>query len=239
MSPARNPDWADDELILALDLYRRHGVVDDRDPRAVEMSELLNSLPIHTTRPDIERFRNPNGVSLKLANFAALDPDYPGLGMRRGGQRDVAIWGRYARQPDELEALALAIRAGATSGFPTVPEEDEDEAEEGRLLYRRHRAFERDPRLRSRKKARAREATGSLACEVCGFDFETAYGFLGQDFIECHHLVALSVTGRRTTRLADLALLCANCHRMAHRHRPWPTVAELRALVEGRRPLLE
>lgn len=236
MSPARNPDWADDELILALDLYRRQGLLDDRDPRVIDLSELLNSLPIHTTRPDIERFRNPNGVALKLANFAALDPDYPGMGMRRGGQRDRAIWARYADRRDQLDALASAIRTGAASGFPAVPEEDEDEAEEGRLLYRRHRAYERDPRLRSRKKTQARETTGRLACEVCGFDFENAYGSLGHDFIECHHLVALSATGRRTTRLSDLALLCSNCHRMAHRRRPWPTIQELRDLIDGQRP---
>jgi 5-methylcytosine-specific restriction protein A len=30
------------------------------------------------------------------------------------------------------------------------------------------------------------------------------------------------------TRLIDLALVCANCHRMLHRSRPWPTIAELR-----------
>jgi hypothetical protein len=47
----------------------------------VELSRVLNSLPIHTVRPDLERFRNPNGVALKLANFAALDPAYPGRGI--------------------------------------------------------------------------------------------------------------------------------------------------------------
>jgi 5-methylcytosine-specific restriction enzyme A len=117
------------------------------------------------------------------------------------------------------------------SGFPVVPEEDEADAEEGRLLYRRHRTYERDPRLRARKKAQARKSQGGLECEVCGFDFEATYGTLGHDFIECHHLVALSDTGQRTTRLSDLALLCSNCHRMAHRRRPWPSIADLRDLV--------
>lgn len=31
------------------------------------------------------------------------------------------------------------------------------------------------------------------------------------------------------TRLQDLALLCANCHRMIHRARPWLSVEEVRA----------
>ena len=74
----RNPPWEADELILALDLYLRHGQLDDTDSRVVEVSRVLNTLPIHSTRPDAARFRNPNGVAMKLANFAALDPAYVG-----------------------------------------------------------------------------------------------------------------------------------------------------------------
>jgi 5-methylcytosine-specific restriction protein A len=33
------------------------------------------------------------------------------------------------------------------------------------------------------------------------------------------------------TKLDDLALLCANCHRMAHRNRVPFTIGELRALL--------
>lgn len=73
-------------------------------------------------------------------------------------------------------------------------------------------------------------AATTLACEVCGFDFEAVYGELGRGFIECHHVVPLS-EGQRKTSLRDLALVCSNCHRMAHRRRPWPAVAELRALL--------
>lgn len=73
--------------------------------------------------------------------------------------------------------------------------------------------------------------TGRLACEVCGFEFSKAYGDLGEGFIEAHHLVALSEAGVSKTRLVDLAVLCSNCHRMAHRRRPWPSVRQLRDLM--------
>lgn len=53
----RNPTWTTDELILALDLYLRAGLLDDSDPQVVELSRVLNGLPIHTVRPDLERFR--------------------------------------------------------------------------------------------------------------------------------------------------------------------------------------
>ena len=39
------------------------------------------------------------------------------------------------------------------------------------------------------------------------------------------------------TRLADLALLCSNCHRMIHRTKQWLTVEELKELVEQQRKL--
>ena len=34
-----------------------------------------------------------------------------------------------------------------------------------------------------------------------------------------------------TTRLRDLALVCANCHRMLHRRRPWLGIRGLRKLL--------
>lgn len=73
-----------------------------------------------------------------------------------------------------------------------------------------------------------RAQTGGLACEVCGFDYEERYGSLGDDFIECHHATALEDGEERQTALDDLALLCANCHRMIHRTSPMFSPAQLR-----------
>jgi 5-methylcytosine-specific restriction enzyme A len=230
--PGRNPTWARDELILALDLYFDAGMLDDTDPRVTELSDLLNRLPIHSVRPDRDRFRNPNAVSLKLANFGSLDPAYPGAGLSRGGQRDREVWQRFSEDREELHELAASIRAGGAD-FPLAPEEDEDGVEEGRLLYRRHRARERERGIVARKKKAVGLLGAPLACEACGFDFEATYGVLGSDFIECHHVVPLAESGATKTRLGDLALLCSNCHRMVHRRRPWATVDELRSVLAG------
>jgi len=40
------------------------------------------------------------------------------------------------------------------------------------------------------------------------------------------------------TKLADLALLCSNCHRMIHRTKRWLTVEELKDLVAAQRTVL-
>jgi 5-methylcytosine-specific restriction protein A len=230
--PTPNPDWTADELIVVLDLYVRRGILSSKDPELIATSELLNALPIHSIRSD--RFRNANGVKLKLANFAALDPDYPGVGMRRGSKRDAEVWNRFYGRWDELHEITELIRSAGTVGdsFPAVPEEDEDSVEEGRLLYRRHRTRERDRKLVERKKAAALKQLGRLECEVCAFDFHATYGELGHGYIECHHTVPLAQSGATTTRLADLALLCANCHRMIHRKRPFASVPELQAQLK-------
>jgi 5-methylcytosine-specific restriction protein A len=232
---SRNPSWAYDELILALDLYLRNGALDDRDQRVIELSELLNALPIHTARPDAERFRNPNGVALKLANFAAQDPAYPGVGMTRGGKRDAEVWQEFSHRRADLHRIADELRSGAVNhSFPTTPEDGDEENGfiEGRLLYRRHRTRERDPRLVKRKKEQVLERTGRLTCEVCGFDFAERYGTIGDGYIECHHTRPLADTGHTTTRLSDLALLCANCHRMAHRPSGILSLDQLRATLQ-------
>jgi len=79
---------------------------------------------------------------------------------------------------------------------------------------------------------------GRLACETCGFDFEAAYGERGKGFIECHHTKPLAdLEHERTTKLDDLALLCANCHRMVHAKRPWLDVSEVRRLFEPQKAL--
>ena len=118
-----------------------------------------------------------------------------------------------------------------------IGEEGREEvgAEEGRILFRLHRMRERDPDLVRRKKKTTLGVSGRLSCEVCMFDFATVYGTLGDGFAECHHRIPLSdLAGETMTRLADLAVVCSNCHRMLHR-RPAHTVEQLRAVVqEGR-----
>ncbi len=120
----------------------------------------------------------------------------------------------------------------------TLPEvtlaEAEMSAAEGRKLLRMHRTRERNRGLVARKKRLVLSTFGRLACEVCDFDFSAVYGSRGEGFAERHHIqpIAESAPGRRTN-LSDLAVVCANCHRMLHR-RPWMSAPELRALVRSR-----
>jgi len=149
--------------------------------------------------------------------------------MRGGSRLDAQVWDRFAARPDELARIAAAIRESAVSLLLPAAELDDDdfEAEEGRLLTRLHRHRERNASLVRRKKEAVSRAHGRLVCELCGFDFADTYGDLGAGFIEAHHILPLAAAEPATTKLADLALVCSNCHRMLHRAKPWLTPGEL------------
>jgi 5-methylcytosine-specific restriction protein A len=69
---------------------------------------------------------------------------------------------------------------------------------------------------------------GALRCEACNFDFQQFYGDYGQGFAECHHKMHLQHLNKEVkTTLEDLEIVCANCHRMLHKIRPWITAREL------------
>lgn len=108
----RNPPWSRDELILALDLYFRQSpkIGDATHPEVIELSKLLNAMPLHARRPDASRFRNPAGVAMKLNNFRGLDPTYHGTGLSHGAQADKDVWDEFAQDRERLHAVAAGIR---------------------------------------------------------------------------------------------------------------------------------
>ncbi len=127
--------------------------------------------------------------------------------------------------------------AGGASTGAGDPAPSARAVEEGRRVPSYHLRLERDPGIVRRKKSDVMRALGCLRCECCGFDFTDFYGDLGCGFAECHHRVWLSDTPPETLRLtqtSDLAVVCANCHRMLHRHRG-VDVDGLRRIVAGRR----
>ena len=92
MAP-RNPPWTRDELILTLDMYFQQGPshISASHPTVTSLSESLNRLPVHSVRPDAERFRNANGVYMKLSNFLRFDDSYAGSGLTHGGKLEEEV----------------------------------------------------------------------------------------------------------------------------------------------------
>lgn len=56
-------------------------------------------------------------------------------------------------------------------------------------------------------------------CQICGFDFEKMYGYIGKNYIEVHHKKPLfSLEEEMIPNLeTDMITVCSNCHRMIHR----------------------
>lgn len=104
---------------------------------------------------------------------------------------------------------------------------------EGALIYRKHLIRERNPKLVRAAKAQAKERIGGkLVCEACGFNFKDVYGNIGEDFIEAHHKTPLSnIEKINETKIDELVMLCANCHRMIHKNKDM-TVEQLKAKLK-------
>ena len=223
---------------MALDLYFRFNPnkISKTHASVVELSDLLNRLPIHPQALRGETFRNPNSVYMKLCNFLRVDPSYEGEGLLAGSKGEEVVWNMYAGNRAELAKIAEAIRSSGQRQIAllvTQPLDDDDEAfPEGRVLTREHKTRERNRRLVEKKKKAVLRVKGKLECEVCEFDFLKTYDELGRGFIECHHLVWLSdLRDERETKLSELSIVCANCHRMLHRARPWKTIDDLKSII--------
>jgi 5-methylcytosine-specific restriction enzyme A len=239
----RNPKWHRDEIILALDLYSRlePGKINSSNPDIQELSVLLNRLPIHDVRPDEAKFRNPNGVALKLSNFLAIDPAYDGKGMQSFSQLDKKVFEEFESDTNELHKIASRIRAVSqdlklANKLYLINEDDDREFEvrEGSVIYKLHKYRERDSRIIQKKKEKEFIKLGQLPCEACTFDFYKKYGQLGYKYIECHHRTPLSeFSSSSKTTLNDLALVCSNCHRMLHRKVDQLSVEGLKGLLAG------
>ena len=230
----RNPKWSRDELIVTLDFYLQHNpsIPDKRSSEILELSDFLNRLQMKLGGETGDKFRNPNGVYMKLMNFRRFDPSYEGKGLERGGKDEEVVWNLYSSNQNQLRELTESIKSLVLSDDPLPPVEimgdDEEEGEEGQILTRTHRYRERNNKLVTRKKQRVLREIGTLFCEACGFDFSEAYGKRGDGFIECHHTKPVSeLKDGETTKIADLALVCSNCHRMIHRRKPWLSVEDL------------
>ncbi|MGU3389156.1 HNH endonuclease [Sphingomonas sp. M1A8_2b] len=231
-------NWDREEMILALDLYFRSPQPGKTSKSIAEVSDLLRKRAGQLGRAVPPRFRNGDGVYLKMMNFRRYDPSQlakGNKGMERGAKLEAIVWQEWSGKPDRLREAASAIRLSIQNGIEVgeafSDDMDADLAAEGGYEYRKHRRYERNPINVRRKKASIRNAGLPLACEACDFDFEEAYGERGADYIEVHHKKPIhTVKAGTVPKLSDLALLCSNCHRMAHRWGKLMSVEDIASL---------
>jgi hypothetical protein len=134
----------------------------------------------------------------------------------------------------ELFALAQSRRKADDLDDDRPPVRDS--FPDGKVKQRLHLSRERNQKIVRQAKDLAMQREGCLKCACCEFEFEPIYGRIGSGFIEAHHTKPLSTLHEdgEETRVEDVALVCANCHRMLHRYRPWLGIQELKRVIGGR-----
>ncbi len=237
-------DWTWEELLLACDLLARRGwtPVPRNSSDVIELSDLLRAQnPALALSPS---YRNVNSINRKLEDLRSAHPDYAGK-PTKGGHQTVRMTQAFVEDYESMHRAATALRS--LERFTDESGEDSPlnadagpgelaQATEGRVIERIVTRRERKRAMRRAKVDEFRRRHGRLFCELCDFDFTRAYGPHGNGYIEVHHRVPLHASGEVTTTVADLIMLCANCHRMIHHRSPWKTPEELRALIDGNRP---
>ncbi|MDQ7025410.1 MAG: HNH endonuclease [Anaerolineae bacterium] len=111
--------------------------------------------------------------------------------------------------------------------------EDDMAYSEGKTVVRTVKQRQRSRQLVKDAKAQFRQQhEGRLFCEVCGFDYEVAYGV---DYIEAHHTEPLSSLNDETENTTEaVVLLCANCHRVVHSRTPPYPIDELKSMLKNK-----
>ena len=105
---------------------------------------------------------------------------------------------------------------------------------EGAEKRRLHLYKERNRTVVRKAKANRIKTDPSLHCDVCGFSYIECYGKLGAGFIEAHHITPISELGKGgVTKVDDLAMLCANCHRMIHVGEKTLSIETLKTLLNA------
>lgn len=109
-----NPNWTREETILALDLYvrRRPQLPDQADREIVRLSDQLRAYAAQRGVQGTETFRNPNGVSMKVANLSRLDSADDRAGLAHGSAMEERVWAEFMPDLGKLRRAAEEIIVG-------------------------------------------------------------------------------------------------------------------------------
>lgn len=208
--------WTRDEVILGLDVLYWKDIkhLSTSHPAIIELSELLNRLPIIPKQYRNETFRNTAGVSSQLSRFqwSLKNDKHANIGMLF-----FTVYDEYKYRMDELHCIAQAIRRceSVLNGMTFGADIETEGFPEGAILSHLHRNWEKQYGKKHIEKV--------PECEICGIrPWHIYVGGEKISFIKPHLLVPPAEYGADTTFKRDaFILVCPNCHRVLHQIRPW------------------
>lgn len=212
-----NTSFTRDEAILALDVlcFTNELRLNKESKEIIELSELLNDLPIIPLPARHNNFRSSGGVNGQLSKFKSSynkskkDPDV--------GSIFYEIADEFDGKKDELHKIACAIRKNREF-FKTATFGSEFEGAdfpEGALLFYLHRVLEaRD----------GRKTAPAETCEICHLNLAEVYKPIPGGFLQNHLTVPITeLDGSKRYKADDFITVCPNCHAALHKRRPWVT----------------
>lgn len=128
--------------------------------------------------------------------------------------------------PDEIaQDLFSLIQSNKNFSFAPSDKKEIQLFAEGKARSVTYKTYDRSPVARQ-----ACIEHYGYSCYACGFNFKEAFGALGANYIEVHHLRQIADVGEEymINPREDLRPVCANCHRMLHKTRPPLSIEELK-----------
>lgn len=219
--------------LLLLGRLQVETVVSDSDVA----QELADADP--DTWEEADYYAIANRYTLEPMREVDITPFVPDLRFRGANDRLAGVDAQQLRSlrelvPESAKLIEQIWYEARLEDEPTVQDvieirEDEQAYSEGRTVTRTIKQRQRSRTLVKDAKGQYKDNHGRLFCEVCGFDFGKFYGI---EYIEAHHRRAIADYDEDDeTVVEDLAMLCANCHRMIHSRTPPLTIEELKNLI--------
>jgi hypothetical protein len=125
VAQTQNADWSWDEHVLALDLYMSNPASPPGkgSKEVAELSRLLIEMGRQNGVAMTDKFRNVNGIYMKMMNFRRLDPAFQAqgkAGLSQGSKAELDVWQRFANDPEALHAAAAEIRRSISASRAAV-----------------------------------------------------------------------------------------------------------------------
>jgi len=253
MAVARLPEPAreDHHEPIAFPLENKAFVMDAMDFDVIEddgISVILAPLRVfilHTSF-EVDLQDRLAAIAADLADVDTIEHNYPEIAdaIRAHGSAVMAgVNSSVIRQTADAYIKAQADHFGMTNvgsatelikveSLPETDLEEEITGKEGRMLTRLHAYKERDRAFAAKvRKYYKQKNGGKLHCEACGLQPETLYNDRGDRCIEAHHKIPIEeLQPDSITRVDDMAMVCASCHRIIHSQKPCLTIEEVKAL---------
>ena len=132
------------------------------------------------------------------------------------------------KQREICDRYSVIAKVEIVEIFPDEVIETDNSLLEGKIREVKVNIYERNPIARQQ----CIDHYG-CKCVICNFNFENAYGKIGESFIHVHHLIEISTIGSQYSvdPIQDLRPVCPNCHAMIHRKKPAYGIEEIKKLI--------